>query len=152
MADSSLPRPKYTIWQAINACLALSVRAIEEVRALAARPPKEGRPGKDGMGFDDLTIELAEDGRTVVFRLMQGERIKETRIKFDMMLDRGIYRDSTSYSKGDFVTYGGCGWVAQGDTQDKPGTGTKGWRLFAQKGRDGKDGVMRPPPGPVKIG
>jgi collagen type III alpha len=31
-------------------------------------------------------------------------------------------------------------WIAQSDTDKKPGDGEKSWRLAVKKGRDGRDG------------
>jgi len=150
MADSSLPSPKYTIWQAINACLSLSARAIEEVRALAARPPVPGRPGKDGLSAEDFDIEY--DGqRTFTFKLERGDVKKQWKFVIPFLLDAGVYREGQAYEKGDTVTFGGSMFVAQEDTSDKPET-SKAWRLGAKKGRDGKDGHVRGPQGPVKLG
>ena len=38
----------YSLWQAVDAAVQLSVRAIEEVRALSRQPGPPGEPGKDG--------------------------------------------------------------------------------------------------------
>lgn len=58
-----------------------------------------------------------------------------------VMLDRGVYRPGMDAKEGDCVSFGGSLWVAQRDTQDKPGTDDSGWRLAVKKGRDGKDGT-----------
>jgi hypothetical protein len=34
------------------------------------------------------------------------------------------------------VTFDGSMWVAMADTRDKPGTGSKDWRLSVKRGRD----------------
>ena len=51
---------------------------------------------------------------------------------------------------GDGTTWGGSFWIAQGETGEKPDTG-KGWRLAVKKGRDGRDGTMKPDNGPPKV-
>lgn len=49
MADKSLvPTPQYTLWQCISTSLALSMRAIEEVRALSREPGPPGPEGPEG--------------------------------------------------------------------------------------------------------
>ncbi len=149
MADSSLPLPKYSLWQALSAALSLSMRAIEEVRALAARPPVRGPAGRDGLGVEDFDMQY--DGqRTFTFKLERGDLKKQWDFVVPFLLDAGVYREGQVYQKGDTVTFGGSMFVAQEDTSDKPET-SKAWRLGTKKGRDGKDGVVRGPQGPVKL-
>lgn len=108
---------------------------------------------KDGMGFDDLSVEY--DGeRTFKFVLVQGDRKKEFAFDVPIVLDRGIYADGKSYARGDAVTWDGSSWIAQTDgAKEKPGTG-KEWRLAIKRGTRGKDGVMTIPktPAPVMLG
>ena len=108
---------------------------------------------KDGMGFDDLSVEY--DGeRTFKFVLVQGDRKKEFAFDVPIVLDRGIYADGKSYARGDAVTWDGSSWIAQTDgAKEKPGTG-KEWRLAIKRGTRGKDGVMTVPkaPAPVMLG
>ena len=123
----------------------------EMVRAEVAKipPPKDGR---DGFGFEDLTVE--HDGeRGVTLRFVRGEETKEFAFRLPVVLDRGIWREGTAYEKGDAVTWGGSLWIAQQDgVTDKPDAGGPGWRLAVKRGRDGKDGtvVPRAPVGPIK--
>jgi hypothetical protein len=117
-------------------------------------PGMDGRDGADGLGFDDMTADLAEDGRTVEIRMVKGENVKVIPIKFDVPLEAGIWKDGHRYSKGDGVTFGGSFWFAQkNDPQGRPGdNGNTDWRLGVKKGRDGKDGKMPPGPiGPVSV-
>lgn len=114
--------------------------------------PGEAKDGIDGLGFDDMTLDY--DGeREFTFLFQNGERIVERRFTVPVVLDRGVYRPETNYTKGDAVTYGGSVWIAQGDTKDKP-DGSPHWRLAVKAGRDGKTGVMKEErkPGPVRIG
>lgn len=151
MADSTLPQPKYTIWQSISAAINLSLRAIEEVRALASRPPVPGPAGKDGLGFDKLSMEY--DGeRTFTFVFRNGsDEIRHPFKVAGLPLDKGIWRQG-KYEKSDTVTFSGRAFIANVDTEEKPDIGAKDWRLMANRGRDGKDGVVRGPQGPVKLG
>lgn len=118
---------------------------------------KDGAPGKDGedgLGFDDLSVEMADDGRTIVHRWERGERSKEARLQLAVVLDRGVYTPEKDYQAGDGVTWGGSFWIAQRETKgEKPGEGNDAFRLSVKRGRDGRDGVMKPPPdkGPVKL-
>ncbi|MFA7105599.1 MAG: hypothetical protein WC165_10770 [Dysgonamonadaceae bacterium] len=108
---------------------ALERRIAEAVAALPK--PKDGQ---DGVGFDDLDLEITDAG--AYFRFVKGERVK--RIPVPMVIDRGVYKDGITYHKGASVTWGGCIWIAQRETSDKPGT-SDAWRLSVKKGRDGKD-------------
>jgi len=98
---------------------------------------KDGTDGKDGLGFDDLDV-VYDGERTLTVRFMQGERIREFPCLLPIMLDRGVYKDSGSYERGDAVTWAGSLWIAQEPTGEKPDSG-KGWRLAVKRGRDGKD-------------
>jgi hypothetical protein len=110
-----------------------------------------GEPGRDGIGFDDM--DLIHDGeRGFTFKFTKGERVVEKSFALPVVLDRGVFSDAKGYTPGDGVTFGGCFWIAQKETSERPGTG-EGWRLAVKKGRDGKDGQMKaaPEPKPVKL-
>ena len=51
---------------------------------------------------------------------------------------QGIWAPGRTYTRGDVSTYDGSLWLAQVDTNTKPG-GDAAWRLIVRKGRDGKD-------------
>ncbi len=54
--------------------------------------------------------------------------------------DAGAYTTTgVNLDQGDGATWDGSFWIAQKQTQDKPGT-SDAWRLAVKKGRDGKDG------------
>jgi len=98
-----------------------------------------GKDGLDGVGFDDLIMDY--DGeRTLVFRFMRDEQVKEFKFTLPIPLDRGIYRDGTQYQRGDVVSFGSSFWIAQRDTASKPEINSD-WRLGVKRGRDGKDGL-----------
>jgi hypothetical protein len=59
-------------------------------------------------------------------------------LKFDVVLDRGVFRPGMRAEKGDGVTFGGQYFIAQRDTEAKPGE-SPDWRLSVKRGRDGKD-------------
>ena len=117
-------------------------------------PPRDGRDGIDGLGFDDMLAPEYDGKQTITFRFARGEHTKEYQLKLDIPYDAGMYREGETYPKSALTTFGGRSWIAQCDTSDKPDMANKDWRLWANKGRDGKDGVMRQigPPGPVKLG
>lgn len=100
-------------------------------------PGRDGAPGLDGLGFDDMSEELAEDGRTIIRRYARGDVVKEFRHTFAVVLDRGVWRDGP-YERGDGVTWAGSFWIAQEDTSAKPDSGS-GWRLAVKRGRDGRN-------------
>lgn len=109
-------------------------------RAVDRMPrPADGKDGRDGIGFDDLTVE--HDGeRGVVLRFTRGSEVKEFPMSFPVTIDRGVYKEDSDYQRGDAVTWGGSLWIAQKDApESKPGMGD-GWRLAVKKGRDGRDG------------
>ncbi|MFC6486936.1 hypothetical protein [Nitratireductor sp. GCM10026969] len=103
---------------------------------------KKGKDGVDGLGFDDMTEELADDGRTIIRRYVRGDRVKEFRHSMAVVLDRGVFKEGTKYTAGDGVTWAGSFWIAQKTTTEKPDTGN-GWRLAVKRGRDGKDGILK---------
>src|ERR1044072_8144951 len=133
MAKSTLPPARYSLWQALNTALTICIRALEEVRTLAREP---GPPGKDGLGFEDMTEELSEDGRTIIRRYVRGDVVKEFRHTFSVILDRGVWQEEKDYSQGDAVTWAGSLWIAQRKTNGKPGVGDSGWRLAVKRGAD----------------
>lgn len=143
--------PRYSIWDSIMAALALSQRAIEEVRALARIPgPKgdpgnkgekgePGNPGRDGMGFENLAF--AYDGsRTFSAVFKKGEAEKRFDFKVAVPLYAGSFKTGTAYEKGDMVTSDGSLWHCNVPTTDKPGD-NKSWQLCVRKGMDGKNGL-----------
>lgn len=161
----SLPKPQYTIWNAISAALAVSIRAIDEVRALAREPGPRGEPGppgRDAPMLSDLQITTPDGGRTIVYSFTDNKKQTVTReYKTWAIIDRGIFGKNEAgddkpiiYERGDYVSWKGCGWIAQdtfSSNKYKPGDGSDGWRLSTKCGRDGKDGKPGPqgPPGPA---
>lgn len=129
-----------------------TARALGPVVGKDGAKGDAGKDGTDGFGFDDL--EVIHDGaRGFTFRFTKGERVKDFAFTVPVVLDRGVYKDGQAYEAGDGVTWGGSFWIAQEETAEKPGDG-KSWRLSIKKGRDGKDGVVKPPPDPkpLKVG
>lgn len=98
-----------------------------------------GKDGRDGMGPDDLSMELLEDGRTVRMAFTKGETEFAFNIPFPVVLDRGVFAEGKDYEEGDAVTWGGSLWIAQRSTSQKPDSADSGWRLAVKRGRDGKD-------------
>jgi hypothetical protein len=153
--SESIPKPRYTIWQGLSMAIALSLRAIEEIRALAREPGppgekgepgtngqngKQGENGKDGFSVDDIKFELDGD-RTIVLRFVRDGVTKEIgRARFPVALYRGIYADG-QYEQGDMVTFDGGIWHCNKATTTGPGNGHPAWKLACRAGRNGKDGL-----------
>lgn len=140
---SSLPTPRYSLWQAVSAALAVGLRAIEEVRALSREPGPQGERGErgvDGLGFDDL--EKFEDELSYGINFRRGDHVKELRWAKPTLADfyKKIWKDDAEYKRGDVVTYGGSAFLALRDNPGKPETLDCGWVLAIKRGRDGKDG------------
>ncbi len=111
----------------------------------------DGKPGADGLGFDDLSVEY--DGeKTVTLKFVRGEQSKEFPLVLPVVIDRGVFSEGKTYEPGDGVTWGGSFWIAQETTTEKPDS-AKGWRLAVKKGRDGKDGKSEPAAksGPIRV-
>ncbi len=131
-----IPKPSYTIWQAISAALALATRALNEVRALARMPGptgEKGEKGEPGLGFDDLTY----DGeRRFTYKRFDDERV----FVVPFMIYRGLWSRDQAYERGDCITSDGGIWHAETNTIagiDRPGI-SKAWKLAVKRGRDGK--------------
>lgn len=54
---------------------------------------------------------------------------------------KGVHQEGETYSQGDMVTWAGAVWHCEEPTTEKPGEGSKGWRLAVKRGRDGKNGT-----------
>lgn len=113
----------------------------EKVAAIPVRDGKDGINGKDGadgLGFEDAEFEHDEHGRLHV-RFIRGDKVKSSRVP--CVVDRGVYRSTETYLKGDGTTWAGSFWIAQQDAPPgKPGVEGSGWRLAVKRGMDGKIG------------
>lgn len=114
---------------------------------LNGKDGEPGRDGRDGFSLQDFDARLEEDGRVLILSFGTSELKKETRLQTGVSIYRGVYRDSETYERGDWVTWGGSGWHCNAETKERPGDGSKNWTLAIKKGRDGKDGD-RGPEGP----
>jgi hypothetical protein len=52
----------------------------------------------------------------------------------NMLVDRGVCRDTEAYQRGDCVTDHGSLWFCQTETRTRPGQ-SKDWRLAAKSGQ-----------------
>jgi integrin beta 3 len=118
-------------------------RATDSLQKAVDRMPapkdgEDGKNGADGLGFDDMDVQF--DGeRCISIVFAKGDITKKFDLSVPAVIDRGIYREGTEYSRGDGVTWAGSYWIAQDKTAAKPDSGD-GWRLAVKRGRDGKDG------------
>lgn len=105
-----------------------------------------GDAGKDGADFSDAEIDF--DGeRTITIKGKGGEIVK----RVPLPLDRGYWGAGFVAEKGDIVTHNGAAWIATDDTKTEPVAGASGWRVFARKGTDGRDGRVVRIPESVKL-
>lgn len=100
--------------------------------------PKDGLDGKDGLDLSHFSAVQEKGGRVVMLTLADGERTQHVHLHFPVVIDKGFYREGTPYEQGDGVTFGGSYWIAQKDTDTKPGIGSQDWRLAVKKGRDAR--------------
>jgi integrin beta 3 len=105
-----------------------------------------GLNGQDGANGRDGTLEGLEfkqfSDREGAFVRADGSQVGA--VKLAGFVDRGVYRDSEKYARGDVVSFGHL-YMAQRDVQgEKPLDGNphdgQAWRLVVKRGRDGKEG------------
>lgn len=166
---STIPGPQYTILQALQVCLALARRALEEVRALSRIPGPQGEPGPPGKGikgekgdpgdrgpegkpgpvgpsmFDKM--ERIDEPEFYGFRILRGGEIvdeyKWDKPRADISLlaeaDKGVWSPGP-FKAGSIVSHRGHVWMARRDNEQQPDTAPDDWRMIMRKPRDGRDG------------
>ena len=124
-----------------NLVLTMADGMVKQLGKVIGRDGKDGDPGKDGKTFtlDDFDIVAMDDPRDYKFCFTTGETMHSFELEMPGFVDKGVWRDTDAYRKGDGVTWAGSFWIAQRDNPAKPDTADGGWRLAAKKGRDGKD-------------
>ena len=115
---------------------------------LPGRDGRDGKDGADGLGYEDLGVELLEDGRTLKFLATRDGRTREIgRIKASWPLPKGTWTGG-AHEPGDFVNHDGSGWMCRVATTARPGQSTD-WQLYVKRGaagakgdagKDGRDG------------
>jgi len=91
-------------------------------------------------GVASLDAVLGDDLRTLSLdiRTSDGKAVSKS-VNIPAVVDRGVFRESESYAKGDAVTWGGNYCIAQKDApQGKPGE-SEDWRIAVKKGDRGAD-------------
>lgn len=86
-------------------------------------------------GIADAKVDQKNERTVVVSLEASNGEIVEKEIHTPTIIYRGQYAIDKTYEQGDSVTNGGSLWIAQSDTNSKPGT-DETWRLAAKRGRD----------------
>lgn len=157
MSDTA---PRYTLWQAMNAAISLSLRAIEEVRALSRQPGPPGEPGKDGSpGKLPIVRQWTSgvwyegdvayhDGAT--FQALRDTASAPPHADWQPIATKGVdgrsiewhgkWSDERSYAIGDAVSWDGALWIAERASPSEPGIEDSGWRIALPRGQRGSEG------------
>lgn len=117
-----------------------------EIRATRNTSPLANGFDKSGWevvknGVAKVAVTQSEDLRSFSFKFRHTGGSEESfTFSSPVVLDRGIWRESEEYARGDGATWGGSFWICQVDaTKAKPGISSD-WRLSVKEGRSGKDG------------
>jgi hypothetical protein len=147
--------PRYSLWQAMGAAVNLSIRAIEEVRALSRLPGPQGERGPKG---DPGQLDIAKAWTDGVH--YKGQVVTHNGSTYQALDDtgkappsddwvclaergrgfrvRGTHDPEASYQSFDIVMRGSSSFVA---LRDSPGMCPgEGWQLWAGSGRRGDKG------------
>lgn len=120
---SNLPVPRYSLWQAVSASLALASRTLEEVRALSRQPGPQGERGEIGpQGERGSPGDRGEAGPAGALPLARE------------------WSDQVHY-RLQVVTHGGALYQAARDTAKSPPH--EDWVCLASAGRDGRSFTIR---------
>lgn len=97
-------------------------------------------------GMQEVKIEY--DGQRsfgIIFRRSSGA-LETKDFTIPTLIYKEVYREGDKYERGDCVTYGGSIYTALANTDEKPGSGSKDWRLAVKAGRNATDRVKLPEP------
>lgn len=100
--------------------------------------------GKDGESpppftLDDFDVEPVNE-RTIRLGFTKGSEKHTFELAFPVLIGRGVWSAEGDYERGDVATWGGTAWEAvEPEKGVKPDQSSGGWRIFAKRGRDGKD-------------
>lgn len=172
MSDAS----RVSLWDAMRAAVSLSVKAMEEVRALSRQPGPEGKQGPKG---DPGRLPLVKDwGERVYY---EGDVVRHDGSTYQALRDTGqappgsdwgvlalkgkdaaeltprrTFDPSQTYARLSLVNYDGGSWIAVRDNPGTPGEGD-GWQIMASRGKAGAPGPrgergLQGPPGPAGPG
>lgn len=98
----------------------------------------EGERGWDCIvrGVGDVALEQRNERNFVLVYTDTVGNKKEFHLQVPTMVYRNIWREGTTYERGDTVTWGGSMWHCNKETDVKPGEGQDAWTLATKKGRD----------------
>ena len=68
----------------------------------------DGKDGADGLGFDDMTARLAEDGSTVLFEWARGELVRQFPLTFPILVYRGVWKELEESGSATRIFTGRC--------------------------------------------
>lgn len=148
----------YSLWQAMDAAVRLSLRAIEEVRSLSRQPGPPGEPGKDGAPGKLNVVKAWSEGIAYEgdVRSHQGSTYQARRDTAREpphedwqplalrgqdgrgFVVRGTWSPTETYARHDIVARNASSFVALKDNPGEcPGDD---WQLWAGQGKTGKPG------------
>lgn len=82
-------------------------KAIERIPV-----PKDGAPGRDGFGPEDMEAKYHEETRTLAVSWKRGDAVETREFVLEgLPRDTGTFRPDREYQKGDGATYGGSYWI-----------------------------------------
>lgn len=123
----------------------LSVHGPQGIQGEKGLDGANGKDGRDGQDAILGNVKMVYDGRrTVTVTFKDGTPIEGGVWTLPIPLYEDVYKDGKSYQTGDTVTWGGSLYIAQKDTDAKPGQASedsRAWRLAVKKGADGKQGT-----------
>jgi len=130
----------------------LSDGTTKDLGQFVGKDGANGTDGKDGLGFEDASVELV-DG-SAVFKFTRGDQSKSISFPIPEFKHIGFWGPNMSAKAGEFTTHDGHLWLAKRSTSEAPSYQASDWQLAARKGADGargKDGKDVTPREPVKL-
>lgn len=94
----------------------------------------DGRDGKDGINGRDGADGVAT--RSEIESIVEA-RYADVQVRSFADIYQGVYENGKQYTRGVLTTWGGSLWLAQSDTEKRPGE-TPDWKLIVKAGRDAR--------------
>lgn len=109
--------------------------------------PKDGKDGKDGVGFEFIGFEqTGERSARLVVGNADGSKTKEFALTIPGQIHKGMWDENMEYEVGDCVTLASSQWCARvANKGSRPDTNNDHWFLAVKRGRDGKTGPQGTP-------
>lgn len=113
---------------------------------------EKGESGPAGLGYGDLklirklngiTLLEERDGQSRIVKVYSedGAELGDT---LPWAAYRGPWKEGQIYYELHDATWGGSRWTALCETTERPGDGSKHWKLSVKQGQNGKDGKPGP--------